>query len=71
MDEDLPSLISQVESLGKLVLSGHSDDRNQATRRELQLAATKLSLAVEDPGELVDRILFSVGIYLRLRFGVY
>ncbi|MDI1493141.1 MAG: hypothetical protein OHK93_004928 [Ramalina farinacea] len=66
---DIPALVAQVHDLGEEISAG--DSSNAIRKQQLRLAALKLHRALEDPGNIVERICFQtatirVGIDLDL-----
>ncbi len=59
-ESDVSSLLAQIDNLGKNLSSGSKQDAE--TRKKLRLAARELSRAMEEPGDIVERVCFSVRI---------
>ncbi|MCJ1394454.1 hypothetical protein MMC18_007332 [Xylographa bjoerkii] len=58
MDSDVSSLLQQVESLGKLHLQKQSVASGPDVRRNLRAAVSKLSIALETPGDIIERVTY-------------
>lgn len=58
-DHEISTLLAQVDSLGKSLSPGSKQDAAE-TRKKLRLAARDLSRAMEEPGDIVERVCFSV-----------
>ncbi|MCJ1379113.1 hypothetical protein MMC17_002213 [Xylographa soralifera] len=56
MDYDVSSLLQQVDSLGKIHVQKQSGASEASIRRDLRMAVTKLSIALETPGEIIGRV---------------
>lgn len=52
-------MMVQVHDLGEEISAG--DSSNAIRKQQLRLAALKLHRALEDPGNIVERICFQVG----------
>ena len=61
---DVPSLLAQIDNLGKSLSTGSKQDVE--TRKKLRLAARDLNRAMEEPGDIVERVCFSVRISFSL-----
>ena len=57
-EPDVSSLLAQIDNLGKNLSSGSKQDAE--TRKKLRFAARDLSRAMEEPGDIVERVCFSV-----------
>lgn len=68
MDADFASLISLVEHLNSLPTDHASKVLDLTQRRDLRKKLRKLNLALEDPGEIVDRIIYSVRLLISRPF---
>lgn len=60
MDSNVPGLLDEVESLVKRLREHNSDPSNSSLRKSLRTAATRLSVALESPEEIIDRIVYHV-----------
>ena len=60
MDSDVSSLLQQVDSLGKLHTLNGSSGSDPQTRRDLRAAVAKLNIALENSGDIIDRITYMV-----------
>ena len=58
MEPDTASLLGQIDSLGKN-LSG-DPQQNCTTRRQLLIAARNLTRALEEPGDVIERVCWQV-----------
>lgn len=58
MEPEVQQLLAQIDGLGKELASSSHDDA--ATKKKLRLAARKLSRTLEEPGDIVERVCFSV-----------
>ena len=58
MDDNVTSLLKKIDTLGRNLSSSAS--RNASQRSELRVAARKLSLALEEPRDTVERVCFQV-----------
>ena len=56
MDQAVPKLLSQVQTLG----DKFSSSKDVQTRAELRKAVAKLSLALEEPGDILERVTMQV-----------
>lgn len=54
----ISSLLAQIQSLGGSATSGNALDPTK--KKQLRLAALKLHRALEDPGDIVERVCFQV-----------
>ena len=69
MDAETESLLKQIHSLGKNLRS--SDGLQAGKRRsELRRAARQLYLALEEPGDTVERVCFQVVRFMTMENGV-
>ena len=67
-ESNVPALLAQIDNLGKVLSASSKQD--PITRKKLRLAARDLSRAMEDPGDIVERVCFSVrNAFLLCRFG--
>ena len=57
---DVSSFLAQIDNLGKSLSTGSKQDVE--TRKKLRLAARDLNRAMEEPGDVVERVCFSVRI---------
>ena len=57
-EPDISSLLAQISSLGKSLSPGSKQDAE--VRKKLRLAARDLNRALEEPGDTVERVCFSV-----------
>ena len=57
-DPDVPSLLAQIDNLGKSLSPDSKQDAE--ARKKLRLAARDLSRAMEEPGDIVERVCYSV-----------
>lgn len=57
-EPDVSSLLAQIDSLGKSLSLDSKQDAE--TRKKLRLAARDLTRAIEEPGDIVERVCFSV-----------
>lgn len=57
-EPEVSSLLAQIDNLGKRLSSDSKQDAE--TRKKLRLAARSLSKALEEPGDIVERVCFSV-----------
>lgn len=64
MESDYESLLRQVEKLNNLPPQHAFEILDLQKRRELRKKLRKLSVALEDHGDIVDRIVYSVRIPL-------
>ncbi len=55
---DVSSLLTQIDSLGKSLSPGSKHDVE--IRKKLRLAAHDLQRAMEEPGDIVERVCWSV-----------
>ena len=62
VEPDVSSLLAQISNLGKSLYPGNSQDAE--VRKELRLAGHDLSRALEEPGDIVERVCFSVSRFL-------
>lgn len=60
MDPSVPSLLDQVQSLGERYKATSSVRSKHMIRRELHGAVSKLGIALEDFGDIVDRFVYLV-----------
>ena len=58
MELDTASLLNQIDSLGKILSGDPQQDRT--TRKQLRIAARNLSRALEEPGDITERVCFQV-----------
>ena len=58
MEPDTASLLGQIDSLGK-TLSG-DPEQDCTTRKQLRIAARNLTRALEEPGDVIERICWQV-----------
>ena len=63
-EPDVATLLAQIEHLGRSL--GSSSKQNAKARKQLRLAARDLSRAMEEPGDIVERVCFSVRDAFRL-----
>ena len=61
MEVDLSALMRQIEKLSKLPSHEVQGALNPEAAGELRRNLNRLSVALEDPGDIVDRICYSVG----------
>ena len=59
MEPDAASLLAQIDSLGKDLPAGLQQDC--MIRKQLRIAAGNLSRALEEPGDVIERVCFQVG----------
>lgn len=64
MDVDLSSLSRQIETLSKLAPDELPNALSPNAASELRKNLSRLSVALETPGEIVDRIVYSVSAFL-------
>ena len=57
-EPDISSLLAQINNLGKSLSSGSKQDAE--VRKKLRLAARDLTRAMEEPGDTVERVCYSV-----------
>ena len=57
-ESDVSSLLAQIDRLGKSLSTGNGQDVK--TRQSLRIAARNLSRAMEEPGDIVERVCFMV-----------
>jgi len=60
---DVTTLLHQVDSLGKLYAEKQFNASSSRVRKELSAAVSKLSLALETPEEVVDRVVYMVNSF--------
>ena len=60
VEPDVSSLLAQIDNLGKSLSIGSEQDGE--ARKELRLATRALSRAMEEPGDIVERLCYSVRI---------
>ena len=65
-EPEISSLLAQIDSIGKTISPGSKQDAE--VRKKLRLAARDLSRAMEEPGDIVERVCFSVSFCFPLRF---
>ena len=65
-EPEISKLLAQIDSLGKSLSQGSEQDAAE-TRKKLRLAARGLSRAMEEPGDIVERVCFSVRAPFRRR----
>lgn len=58
-EADVSLLLAQIDNLGKSLSPGSK--KHAETRKRLRLAAHDLTRALEEPGDIVERVCFSVG----------
>lgn len=58
IESDVSALLAQVNTLGNSLLTASRQDAK--TRKKLCIAARDLSRAMEEPGDIVERVCFSV-----------
>lgn len=58
MEPDTASLLAQIDSLGKDLSTDLQQDR--VTRRQLRIATENLCRALEEPGDVIERVCFQV-----------
>ena len=58
MEPDTASLLAQIDSLGKDLSADLQQD--SVTRRQLRIAAGNLYRALEEPGDVIERVCFQV-----------
>ena len=63
MDSDISSLLQQVESLGKIHMQKQSGASESNVTRDLRAAVSKLSIALETPANIIERVTYMV-LYL-------
>ena len=63
MDVDFSTISRQIETLSKLPPEAIQDALSLNDARELRRNLNKLSVALESPGDIVDRIVYAVGIH--------
>ena len=61
---DVATLLAQIEHLGKSLSTSSKQDAK--ARKKVRLAARDLSRAIEEPGDLVESVCFSVRSAFRL-----
>ena len=64
MEVNLSSLSRQIETLSKLPFDELSEALSPDAASELRKNLSRLSVALETPGEIVDRIVYSVSAFL-------
>ena len=57
-ESNVSALLTQIDNLGKVLSTSSKQDAK--TRKRLRLAARALSRAMEEPGDIVERVCFSV-----------
>ena len=62
MDDKATFLLQQIDTLGRDLLSNNGTQEAEK-RSKLRLAARQLSLALEEPGDVVERVCFQVIYY--------
>ena len=60
MDVDFSTISRQIETLSKLPPEAIQDALSPNDARELRKNLNKLSVALESPGDIVDRIVYAV-----------
>ena len=58
VEPDVSSLLAQIDNLGKSLSLGSEQDGE--ARKKLRLAARALARAMEEPGDIVERLCYSV-----------
>lgn len=58
MEPDTASLLAQIDSLGKNLSAGLQQDC--VIRKQLRIAAGNLYRALEEPGDVIERVCFQV-----------
>ena len=58
MEPDTASLLEQIDGLGKNLSNGFQQEREN--RKQLRIAARDLSRALEEPGDVIERVCFQV-----------
>ena len=58
MEPDTAALLAQIDGLGKNVSNGFQQEREN--RKQLRIAARNLSHALEEPGDVIERVCFQV-----------
>ena len=58
LEPEVFSLLAQIENLGKSL--SQCSKKDAEARKKLRLAARGLSRAMEEPGDIVERVCFSV-----------
>lgn len=58
IESNVPALLAQIDNLGNILSTSSKQDPK--ARKELRLAARDLSRAMEEPGDIVERVCFSV-----------
>ena len=71
MEVDLSSLSRQIETLTKLPDEEISKALSPNAASELRRNLRRLSVALESPGEIVDRIVYSVSPFLTKPTSLY
>ena len=69
VDNETQSLLQQINTPGKDLVSSNAEQAAEK-RSKLRLAARQLSLALEEPGDVVERVCFQVIHRLLLLGGV-
>ena len=57
-ESDVATLLAEIDNLGKSLSSSSKQDAD--ARKRLRLAARDLARAMEEPGDIVERVCFSV-----------
>ena len=66
-ESNVPALLAQIDNLGKSLST--SSEQDAKARKKLRLAARDLSRAMEEPGDIVERVCYSVrNAFLLCRF---
>ncbi len=71
MELDLPSLSRQIETLSKLPLEDIPEAVSPNAARQLRRNLYRLSVALESPGDIVDRIVYSVSTKARVSLRMF
>ena len=70
IESNVSALLAQIDNLGKMLST--SSKQNPKARKQLRLAARDLSRAMEESGDTVERVCFSVrNALLSCRFNLY
>ena len=71
MDTSVTNLLAQVRVLGEEFSSAQNGDTRRGKQRaELRKAVLKLSLALEEPGDVLERVTMQVMIAIALARGL-
>ena len=69
MESDYQRLLSQVETLADLPPNHASEVLSLKTRRELRKKLRKLIIALDDPGDIVDKVIYAVRSNYLIKIG--